>query len=162
MRTLRLLIPGGVFLVRPLMSESATMDSALALGTCLHIPDIPSLRRQLPSDPGFAEACVSLQTRANLRSFAHSGVYSRVLEGCVWCAPGRRGEAIARSVLEKRGLSIAVMFPRQSGKNMLQAQLEVYLLTRFARIGAEMAGSTYQPQSLNAMRRLETALQANC
>ncbi len=143
------------------------MDSALALGTCLHIPD-SSLRadscRRTPDLPE-AQSAWPLQTRANfLRSLRTLGVYSRVLGGVRLRAyQDAAGEAIARSVLEKRGLSIVVMFPRQSGKNMLQAQLEVYLLTRFARIGAEMVkfSPTYQPQSLNAMRRLETALQAN-
>ena len=71
--------------------------------------------------------------------------------------------AIVDSVLQQQGLSIVVMFPRQSGKNMLQAQLEVYLMAVLGRQGAEMVklSPTYQPQSLNAMRRLETALQAN-
>jgi len=56
-----------------------------------------------------------------------------------------------------------VMFPRQSGKNLMQAQLEVYLMALLAEEGAEMVklSPTYQPQSLNAMRRLETALEAN-
>ena len=134
------------------------MDSALALGTCLHIPD-SSLRadscRRTPDLPE-AQSAWPLQTRANfLRSLRTLGVYSRVLGGVRLRAyQDAAGEAIARSVLEKRGLSIVVMFPRQSGKNMLQAQLEVYLLTRFARIGAEMVkfSPTYQPQSLNAMR----------
>jgi len=71
--------------------------------------------------------------------------------------------AIVDSVLHGLGLSIVVMFPRQSGKNMLQAQLEVYLMFLLGRQGAEMVklSPTYQPQSLNAMRRLETVLQAN-
>ncbi|MDD2521648.1 MAG: hypothetical protein PHW11_02340 [Anaerolineaceae bacterium] len=71
--------------------------------------------------------------------------------------------AIVDSVLGGQGLSIVVMFPRQSGKNLLQAQLEVYLMALLGRQGAEMVklSPTYQPQSLNAMRRLETALQAN-
>ena len=71
--------------------------------------------------------------------------------------------AIVDSVLRQQGHSIVVMFPRQSGKNMLQAQLEVYLMALMGRQGAEMVklSPTYQPQSLNAMRRLETALQAN-
>ena len=42
-------------------------------------------------------------------------------------------QEVARSVVESvvngRGLSFAVMFPRQSGKNEIQAQLEAYLLT---------------------------------
>ena len=53
---------------------------------------------------------------------------------CVFCecAGGLRlrqyQQAVARAVLEavfnERGLSFVVMFPRQSGKNELQAQLE--------------------------------------
>ena len=72
-------------------------------------------------------------------------------------------KAIVNSVLKGQGLSFVVMFPRQSGKNMLQAQLEVYLMTLLAQRGAEMVklSPTYQPQSLNAMRRLESALEAN-
>ncbi len=71
--------------------------------------------------------------------------------------------AIVQSVLQNQGLSIVVMFPRQSGKNLMQAQLEVYLMALLAEEGAEMVklSPTYQPQSLNAMRRLETALEAN-
>lgn len=71
--------------------------------------------------------------------------------------------AIVDSVLNDRGLSIVVMFPRQSGKNLMQAQLEVYLMALLAEKGAEMVklSPTYQPQSLNAMRRLESALEAN-
>ncbi|MGI6260141.1 MAG: hypothetical protein ACOYKC_09830 [Anaerolineaceae bacterium] len=72
-------------------------------------------------------------------------------------------DAILDSVLGKKGLSFVVMFPRQSGKNMLQAQLEVYLMTVLGGMGAEMVklSPTFQPQSLNAMRRLETALEDN-
>ncbi len=40
-------------------------------------------------------------------------------------------EAICDSVLHGRGLTFVVMFPRQSGKNELQAQLETYLLALF-------------------------------
>lgn len=71
--------------------------------------------------------------------------------------------AIAGSVLEQKGLSFVVMFPRQSGKNLLQAQLETYLMVLLAERGAEMVklSPTYQPQSLNAMRRLESALEGN-
>ncbi|MGB4594522.1 MAG: hypothetical protein WBI14_01275 [Anaerolineaceae bacterium] len=71
--------------------------------------------------------------------------------------------AVVRSILEEKGLSFVVIFPRQSGKNLLQAQLEVYLMAMLAERGAEMVkfSPTYQPQSLNAMRRLESALEAN-
>ncbi len=71
--------------------------------------------------------------------------------------------AILDSVLERRGLSIVVMFPRQSGKNELQAQIEAYLLALFARRAVEMVkvSPTWKPQSQNAMRRLERVLGAN-
>ena len=35
--------------------------------------------------------------------------------------------AILKSIQEKAGRSFVIMFPRQSGKNELQAQLETYL-----------------------------------
>ena len=72
-------------------------------------------------------------------------------------------EAVIDSVLHQRGHSIVVMFPRQSGKNHLQAQIEVYLMALFAQRGADMIkfSPTYAPQCQNAMRRLESALDAN-
>ncbi|HHX08246.1 MAG TPA: hypothetical protein GX730_02260, partial [Chloroflexi bacterium] len=47
-------------------------------------------------------------------------------------------KAIVDSVFRQQGLSIVVMFPRQSGKNLLQAQLEVYLMALLGTQGAEM------------------------
>jgi hypothetical protein len=72
-------------------------------------------------------------------------------------------QAILRSVLGRQGLSFVVMFPRQSGKNELQAQLECYLLALLSRTPAEMVkiSPTWKPQSLNAMRRLERVLGQN-
>jgi hypothetical protein len=72
-------------------------------------------------------------------------------------------EAIIDSVIHKRGLSFVVIFPRQSGKNELQAQIECYLLTSLSGRHAEMVkvSPTWKPQSLNAMRRLETTLKKN-
>lgn len=71
--------------------------------------------------------------------------------------------AVIRSVLGGLGRSLVVMFPRQSGKNELQARLEAYLLFVLGRQGGEMVkiSPTYQPQCLNAMRRLERALDEN-
>jgi len=71
--------------------------------------------------------------------------------------------AVARAVIERQGGSFAVMFPRQSGKNELQAQLEIFLLAHYAEKGGEMikVSPTLRPQALNAMRRLERALEAN-
>ncbi len=71
--------------------------------------------------------------------------------------------AVLESVLSREGRSIVVMFPRQSGKNELQAQIEAYLLTLFAETDAEIVkvSPTWKPQSLNAMRRLERVLKRN-
>ncbi len=71
--------------------------------------------------------------------------------------------AVVDSVLNARGLSFVIIFPRQSGKNELQAQLETYLLARLAGFPAELVkvSPTWKPQSLNAMRRLERVLNAN-
>lgn len=69
-------------------------------------------------------------------------------------------QSITDSVLNGRGISFIVMFPRQSGKNELQAQLEAYLLAGFCLFGAEIVkiSPTWKPQSQNAMNRLETTL----
>ena len=71
--------------------------------------------------------------------------------------------AVVDSVLNGRGLSFVVIFPRQSGKNELQAQIEVYLMARLMAKGAEIVqvSPTWKPQSLNAMRRLERVLRRN-
>ena len=68
--------------------------------------------------------------------------------------------AVINSVRDRQGLSFVVMFPRQSGKNELQAQLESYLLTCLGCSGAEIIkiSPTWRPQSQNAMYRLESIL----
>src|SRR5512137_2421735 len=72
-------------------------------------------------------------------------------------------EAIVDSVIHKKGQSFVIIFPRQSGKNELQAQLEAYLLCLGSQRSAEMikVSPTWKPQSLNAMRRLERVLKRN-
>jgi hypothetical protein len=71
--------------------------------------------------------------------------------------------AIVDSVLRRRGLEFVIIFPRQSGKNELQAQIEAYVLTLFSQTNAEIVkvSPTWKPQSLNAMRRLERVLKRN-
>lgn len=71
--------------------------------------------------------------------------------------------AIVDSVIHKRGLSFVIIFPRQSGKNELQAQIETYLLVLLSQVDAEMVkiSPTWKPQTLNAMRRLERTLTKN-
>src|SRR4030042_646056 len=71
--------------------------------------------------------------------------------------------AIADSAIRGKGLSFVVVFPRQSGKNELQAQIEAYLLIICSVEQAEIVevSPTWKPQSLNAMRRLERVLKRN-
>jgi len=71
--------------------------------------------------------------------------------------------AIIQSVLERAGRAFVIMFPRQSGKNELQAQIETYLLCCFYVAAAEMVkvSPTWKPQTINAMRRLESVLEKN-
>ena len=70
---------------------------------------------------------------------------------------------IADSVVRELGHSFAIVFPRQSGKNELQAQIEAYLLALLHTTHAEIVkvSPTLKPQSLNAMRRLERVLRYN-
>ena len=71
--------------------------------------------------------------------------------------------SIVDSVVGAKGLTIVVVFPRQSGKNELQAQVETYLLSLFSKIDCEIVkvSPTWKPQSINAMRRLERVLERN-
>jgi len=72
-------------------------------------------------------------------------------------------QAIVKSIISGAGLSFVVMFPRQSGKNELQAQLETYLLMTYYYLSKEIVkiSPTWKPQTLNAMRRLELVLTSN-
>ncbi len=71
--------------------------------------------------------------------------------------------AIVDSVVRREGRTFVVIFPRQSGKNELQAQLEAYLLLLCSTTGGEIVkvSPTWKPQSLNAMQRLERVLDYN-
>lgn len=69
--------------------------------------------------------------------------------------------AILDSVVNRRGLEIAVVFSRQSGKNELAAQVECFLLNLYSQIaGAAIikTAPTHKPQLQNSKRRLEWAL----
>ncbi|MCJ7520027.1 MAG: hypothetical protein MUO42_10225 [Anaerolineaceae bacterium] len=71
--------------------------------------------------------------------------------------------AIYESVKKLAGRSFVIMFPRQSGKNELQAQLEAYFFCLYIIMCGEMVkvSPTWKPQTLNAMRRLEMVLDKN-
>src|SRR5437764_751566 len=68
--------------------------------------------------------------------------------------------AIAASVLEERGLTFTVVFPRQAGKNELSAHLEAFLLHHYQRQGGSIvkAAPTFRPQVVNSILRLEQLL----
>jgi hypothetical protein len=69
--------------------------------------------------------------------------------------------AILDSVLNQRGLEIAVVFSRQAGKNELAAHLECFLLNLYREIpGAVIVKTapTHKPQLINSKRRLAWAL----
>ena len=103
----------------------------------------------------FTLAVESIMTDIALFSHAAGGIKLRAYQEEV-------ARAIINSVLHQRGLTFVVIFPRQSGKNELQAQIEAYLLLCFQQDGECVKISpTWKPQSLNAMRRLERALEAN-
>lgn len=102
--------------------------------------DLEEFLRQALEDPGaFARLSVGMHLRSYQQEVA---------------------EAVIDSVLHQRGLSFVVMFPRQSGKNELQAHIEAYLLTLLSRSNCEIVkiSPTWKPQSQNAMRRLERVL----
>ena len=72
-------------------------------------------------------------------------------------------EAVLDSVMHERGFSFVVMFPRQSGKNELQAHLEVYLLTLLSMHPIELVkvSPTLNPQAFTSMRRFEKVARRN-
>ena len=69
--------------------------------------------------------------------------------------------AIVDSVVHGKGLEFAVMFPRQSGKNETQAQVEAFLLNVYqkgTRSSIVKAQPTFRPQGANAVARLQRVL----
>ena len=72
-------------------------------------------------------------------------------------------DAIIDSVFHRRGLTFVIMFPRQSGKNEIQGQIENYILFMFALKGGNIikVSPTWRPQSINAKQRLARILRDN-
>ena len=72
-------------------------------------------------------------------------------------------ERIIEAILKNEGGTIVIMFPRQTGKNEIQAQLETYLLIRLSLSGCEIVkiSPTWKPQTINAMMRLQKRLEQN-
>jgi len=70
------------------------------------------------------------------------------------------GRAIVDSVVNGRGLSFSVVMARQAGKNELSAQVELFLLLKYARrpLDAIKCAPTFDPQGRISLRRLWTRL----
>jgi hypothetical protein len=107
-------------------------------------------------DEALIKACIELLRDVTQFSAAAGGIHLRSYQVQV-------AQAIVESVRQGKGLSFVVIFPRQSGKNELQAQLEAYLLSLYSLQPMEMVkvSPTWKPQSINAMQRLEHVLKRN-
>jgi hypothetical protein len=70
--------------------------------------------------------------------------------------------AIKHSIINHLGLTFVVIFPRQSGKNELQAHLFAWLLFRYAPFGGRIVSvsPTFKPQTTNNMDRVRRSLDA--
>jgi len=133
-------------------------------GLTLRSAPEPKALNELRDLPALAAFCAPEGRPAFLRSLREVDYFTEIFGGIRLRSYQRAvAHAVTRSVLGNLGHSIVVMFPRQTGKNLLQAELEVYFLAMFSKKGAEMVkfSPTFLPQSVNAMQRLETALEAN-
>jgi hypothetical protein len=76
--------------------------------------------------------------------------------------PYQRGVALAikGSILNQLGLTFVVIFPRQAGKNEVQAHIFSWLLYRYSQIGGRIVSvsPTYKPQTLDNMERVASSL----
>lgn len=72
-------------------------------------------------------------------------------------------ESVLKSIKKRLGYSFVIMFPRQSGKNELQAHLEVYLLTLLSCHSVEIIkiSPTLKPQAQTCMHRFEQVARRN-
>jgi hypothetical protein len=70
---------------------------------------------------------------------------------------------IIESVLSSQGLSFVVIFPRQSGKNELQAQIEAFLLSLYRNDESDIikVSPTWAMQARNSVHRLKRVLNRN-
>ncbi len=107
-------------------------------------------------DEGLIEVCKEILRDVSRFCEEASGIRLRSYQQEV-------ANAIVDSAIRGKGMSFVVVFPRQSGKNELQAQIEAYLLTICSVQQAEIVkvSPTWKPQSLNAMRRLERVIKRN-
>ncbi len=76
--------------------------------------------------------------------------------------PARHRPRHQESILHQLGLTFVVIFPRQSGKNELQAHIFSWLLYRFSHSGGRIVSvsPTFKPQTLDNMERVSLSLDA--
>jgi hypothetical protein len=103
---------------------------------------------------------LSLRLRQTIRLDPLGWAYS-----CgVLLRPYQRGIALALkdSIVNHLGLTFVVIFPRQSGKNELQAHIFSWLLLRFSHSGGRIVSvsPTFKPQTTNNMERVAQSLDA--
>jgi hypothetical protein len=72
-------------------------------------------------------------------------------------------KAVLDSIFKKQGLTIVIIFPRQSGKDELISNLLAFLCMLYAHrdVGIVVANPTYKPQTINAILRFEKRLSTN-
>ena len=108
-----------------------------------------------------ATPLTSADLQRRRRALVHALTDIDAFSRCILRRPLRRyqlapARAIVRSALRGRGLTIAVMMPRQAGKNETAAQVEALLLNLHRRRGGTIvkAAPTFTPQALNSLQRL--------
>ncbi len=71
--------------------------------------------------------------------------------------------AIKESIIHNLGRTFVVIFPRQSGKNEVQAHLFAWLLFRYKDAGGRIVSvsPTFKPQVINSMDRVRSSLDRN-
>jgi hypothetical protein len=97
-------------------------------------------------------------TLETARPVANGGYYAHVHPALPQLRPYQveAFNAIADSVLNRRGLTFTVVMARQSGKNELSAQLELFLLSKHMNVAVDAikCAPTFIPQGYVSFRRL--------
>ncbi len=114
----------------------------------------------LQSKIAAAHSSLSLRVRQTIR---HDPLDWAMTCG-IQLRPYQRGIALAikNSIIHHLGLTFVVIFPRQSGKNELQAHIFSWLLFRYAPNGGRIVSvsPTFKPQTTNNMERVSHSLDA--
>ncbi len=108
-----------------------------------------TLKKRFPTLPKFQQAALGWLCDISLFS-------KLVLKKPLRSYQLEAARAILDSILNHRGLTIAVMMSRQAGKNELSGQIEAYLLNLYQDEGGQIvkASPTFKPQTTNSILRL--------